>query len=276
MLLLLPIISLEAEYDIKLAELKKRHAEELEKQQGGDSEGQQGCDDSAKNLTTSSDTAGNEKNDVETEAEKALENDERQRRSKQEKARRKREKAREKERQREQQIAEENANAVSPRDTENEIILEKLRPLQLTIKEVPADGNCLYSAVGACCNDGVGYTEMRSLAADTLLEKEEQFAAFCEYSDDVPDFQGYCQNVRNSSDWGGHLELRALACALNRPVLVYSASTDKPLVIQPRDGENVDAESEMDDPATDPIRVSYHLHYYALGEHYNQVVSIED
>lgn len=26
------------------------------------------------------------------------------------------------------------------------------------------------------------------------------------------------------------------------------------------------------DDDDDPIRLSYHLHYYALGEHYNQVV----
>jgi len=66
--------------------------------------------------------------------------------------------------------------------------------------------------------------------------------------------------VRSSVEWGGHLELRVLALALGRPIVVYS--TEKPLTLEP--GE---------DDGTDPIRVSYHKHYYALGEHYNQVVA---
>jgi OTU domain-containing protein 6 len=85
---------------------------------------------------------------------------ERQRRI--EKARRKKEKAREKERERERQIADELANAgPSARDLENEIILNQLRPLNLRIREVPADGHCLYRAVAAHY-DGAGYGEMRT------------------------------------------------------------------------------------------------------------------
>lgn len=72
--------------------------------------------------------------------------------------------------------------------------------------------------------------------------------------------------VRNSSDWGGHLELRALSLALHKDIVVYSAQSKDPLIMTP-DGGNRDH-----DP--DPIRLSYHLHYYALGEHYNQVVKI--
>jgi OTU domain-containing protein 6 len=85
---------------------------------------------------------------------------ERQRRV--EKARKKKEKVREKERERERRIAEELANAgPSARDLENEIILNQLRPLNLRIREVPADGHCLYRAVAAHY-DGAGYGEMRT------------------------------------------------------------------------------------------------------------------
>ena len=51
--------------------------------------------------------------------------------------------------------------------------------------------------------------------------------------------------------------------ALSKQVHVYSAQSPTALVI----GEDVHDE--------DPIRLSYHLHYYALGEHYNQVVPKE-
>jgi len=103
-----------------------------------------------------------------------------------------------------------------------------------------------------------------NLCADTLLEKEDEFAPFCEYTDTIPDFATYVDRVRNSSDWGGHLELRVLSLALHKHILVYSVQSKEPLRIEPSD------HTAADDP--DPIRLSYHLHYYALGEHYNRVV----
>ena len=130
-------------------------------------------------------------------------------------------------------------------------------------------------------------TTKGGLCADTILENEEEFAPFCEFTEDVTSFEQYASRVRNSADWGGHLgkhilpkfqicspflkvtnalirpiELRALSRALKRPIHVYSVqSGGKPLEIHD------DSTSEKN-----PIRLSYHLHYYALGEHYNQVV----
>lgn len=92
-----------------------------------------------------------------------------------------------------------------------------------------------------------------------LVESETEFAPFCELTDDVPDFRTYVERVRSSAEWGGHLELRALALALKRQVVVYS-STQAPLIIE-----------EHGCDSANPIRLSYHLTYYALGEHYNQV-----
>jgi OTU domain-containing protein 6 len=95
-----------------------------------------------------------------------------------------------------------------------------------------------------------------------LKSNEEEFAPFCELSDEITEFDHYVDRVRSSSDWGGHLELRAIGMALNRPIEVYSVhSGSKPLIIH--ESENA------------PIRLSYHLHYYALGEHYNQVVTMK-
>jgi OTU domain-containing protein 6 len=104
------------------------------------------------------------------------------------------------------------------------------------------------------------------LCADTLVAHEDDFAPFCEYDDETDTFTSYVNAVRSSSQWGGHLELRALSLALNRPIYIYSADTvagKEPLVIDGRT-ETVNAD--------EPIRLSYHLHYYALGEHYNMVV----
>jgi len=178
------------------------------------------------------------------------------------KARKKRDRQKEKEAQIQKQIEEENANAgPGLRKIELEQMQVVLTPLNLKICEVEADGHCLYRAIGA--QSGKGFMAIRALCADTLLEHKDEFAPFCEYTDDIPSFDQYLEKVRGSAEWGGHLELRALGIALNRPIHVYSVQSGKePLAI------HEDAEDDKD-----PILLSYHLHYYVLGEHYNQVVA---
>jgi OTU domain-containing protein 6 len=80
--------------------------------------------------------------------------------SKLERARRKREKQRAKERESQQALENELSNAgPSPRDIENDVIMQQLRPLNLKIEDVQADGHCLYRAVAAQC--GKDYQAMR-------------------------------------------------------------------------------------------------------------------
>lgn len=102
------------------------------------------------------------------------------------------------------------------------------------------------------------------MCADALQASSDDFSPFCEYSESAPDFPAYVARVRSSADWGGHLELRALSRALERSVYIYkmaASGSSEPIVISDSNNDDVD-----------PIRVSYHQHYYALGEHYNQVV----
>lgn len=67
------------------------------------------------------------------------------------------------------------------------------------------------------------------------------------------------------------MELRALSMALRRPFHIYSiqSANGEPLVID----ASLEASGALS--AVEPIRLSYHLHSYALGEHYNLVVPIE-
>jgi len=201
-----------------------------------------------------------------------------------EKARKKREKARAEELERERRIKEETeAAGPSPRIVESETIARHLQPLQLAVREVEADGHCLYRAVAAQlasgrsnCDDDpaitMNYTVVRNLCADSLLQHRDAFSPFCEYTDQVPDFDCYVARVRNSADWGGHLELRAISMAAQRPIWVYRASSSQPLVVD--DTNHADSAPNNNSSGNEPIRLSYHLNYYALGEHYNQVVSI--
>lgn len=256
----------EAEFDAKLKELEAKHQQEIaELSLSGAAP--------APTLEESSETA---KPDVtntavvtteeESPPQKNPEEEERER--KQAKARRKRDKAKEKERELELQIERENAEAgPSMRQVEVEHIQGQLTPLGLKIAEIASDGNCLYRAVAASLDNNSSYQETRTLCADALLEKEDEFAPFCEYDDKSPDFAGYVERVRNSSDWGGHLELRALSVALQKHIIVYSLQSREPLHIRPEDSTTTED--------ANPVRLSYHLHYYALGEHYNQVVKAE-
>ena len=99
------------------------------------------------------------------------------------------------------------------------------------------------------------------VCASVLEENESDYAPFCEFSDEVSTFAQYVDRVRSSSDWGGHLELRALSVGLKRAIVVYSA-------VQPK--------LVLGDESDNPIILSFHLHYYSLGEHYNQVVPVAE
>lgn len=245
-------LSTEKEFDEKLQKLKDKHAGELT-----------AFDDDGGPAAPSSTTEA----EVEAEAapveETPIDPEEEARQRKLEKARRKREKQREKEMKREKEIEEENANAgPAPRDVENAQILDRLNPLNLDIKEVTADGHCLYRAVAA--HIGKDYSDVRSLCASSLQEHEADFSPFAEYNESAPDFPSYVEQVRSSAEWGGHLELRALSTALKKQVHVYSAQSPTALVIGEEQNEQ------------EPIQLSYHLHYYALGEHYNRVVKKDE
>jgi len=85
--------------------------------------------------------------------------------------------------------------------------------------------------------------------------------------EDIPDIktlENYCEDVCSTNKWGGQLEIMALCHALSAHIIVHSA--DQPDVSM---GEEYSA-------ANNTIHLSYHKHAYALGEHYNSVVSTSD
>ena len=197
----------------------------------------------------------------------------------------------------------EDAQNVGPtrREIELEQITQQLQPHQLRIQPVPADGNCLFRAIAAQCSISsttstttttTTYQDIRALCAQTMRDHESEFAPFCEYDnsnngnndhDDTTttattNYQEYIHAVQHSSHhWGGHLELRALSMALQRPIHVYSShtlTTNGPLIIDASTSSSSSAVGDTEDSSVEPIRLSYHLHYYALGEHYNQVVKV--
>ena len=62
-------------------------------------------------------------------------------------------------------------------------------------------------------------------------------------------------------DWGGQAEIMALTHVLKTPIRVHSAESP-PLLMGP----------DYESAGVEPLQVTYHKHFYALGEHYNATV----
>jgi len=148
--------------------------------------------------------------------------------------------------------------------------LSKCKP-PLRVLDVAADGNCLYRAIADQLRrvrpdlhewkrpSECAHEEIRALCAASLRSRSDDYSPFAELADGE-DFAGYCDRVEKSGDWGGELELKALADALKTVILVHRAEENAPLKL---------GEVKYGGAA---LQVSYHRHYYTLGEHYNSVV----
>ena len=102
-------------------------------------------------------------------------------------------------------------------------------------------------------------------------------------SSSIEFYKKYCDDIENTSAWGGQLELKALVQLLQRPITIYSATAPDVLM-----GEEYGDPSEslllslvflllniqtyIRNKDLPDIIIRYHKHYYALGEHYNSVV----
>uniref|UniRef100_A0AAV1UHA7 OTU domain-containing protein n=1 Tax=Peronospora matthiolae TaxID=2874970 RepID=A0AAV1UHA7_9STRA len=191
------------------------------------------------------------------------------------KAQRKREAKQQQEQERRERIEEENKNTVSERQVEADLILAQLARHGLKIKDIPSDGHCMYHAVAdqmkqknlASTEEIARFEYLRKLTSEYMLAHPDDFLPFMELEESVDDaFTTYCDRVVTTADWGGQLELRALACALRTPIEIFSAESD--VLVMGSEFGNEDQES------TPKLQLTYHLHYYALGKHFNSVTPI--
>eukprot|EP00521_Asterionellopsis_glacialis_P006822 CAMPEP_0195283528 /NCGR_PEP_ID=MMETSP0707-20130614/2050_1 /TAXON_ID=33640 /ORGANISM="Asterionellopsis glacialis, Strain CCMP134" /LENGTH=330 /DNA_ID=CAMNT_0040342711 /DNA_START=124 /DNA_END=1116 /DNA_ORIENTATION=+ len=279
----------ETEFDTKLQDLQSKHQQELQALQ---QEQQSPQKETPPPTTTTTNKKKNEKDNVTILPPKQDESpscgtlpevvvSEKER--KLEKARRKRQQKLRNQQLKEQQRQQERENdGPDLRDVEmTQIqIQNQLESQHLVIEDIPADGHCLYRSIAAQLynrdsnhppkDDAAAYRHIRELCAQGLLTHQEELEPFCELEPPLQTYQEYVENVKSSSDWGGHLELRALHLQLQVPMIVYRGMGLEPLVF----GTLPDDEDEDNDNDNTPkiIRLSYHKHYYALGEHYNQVI----
>lgn len=187
-------------------------------------------------------------------------------------AQRKREAKKRQEQERRERLEEANKSTISQRQIEADIISAQLSKYGLKIKDIPSDGHCMYHAVADQIKqknlpvaDGLaGFQFLRKLTSEYMLAHSDEFMPFMALDDSYASpedaFATYCDRLANTADWGGQLELRALACALRTPIEVFSAEGD----VLVMGGEFMDENAPK-------LQLTYHLHYYTLGEHFNSV-----
>ncbi|XP_072980188.1 OVARIAN TUMOR DOMAIN-containing deubiquitinating enzyme 6 [Typha angustifolia] len=139
-------------------------------------------------------------------------------------------------------------------DAERERIfeLEIRRVKGFEVKRMLEDGNCLFRAVAdQVYGDPEAYDLARQMCIDYMERERDHFSQFI-----TEGFTSYCKRKRRDKVYGNNVEIQAFAEMYNRPIHIYSYSTEPINIFQ----GNYDTD-------TPPIRLSYHH-----GNHYNSLV----
>lgn len=152
------------------------------------------------------------------------------------------------------------------RARENEYMRKAFEEHGLVEKDIDPDGHCLFSAIADQLGQSAvpltdradekepAYKTVRRAAADYMLLHPDDFAPFLD-----EDLTSYAAKMRDTAEWGGQLELMALArryCAEIR-------------VIQDERTERIGEEEGKVSGKT--LWLAYYRHGYGLGEHYNSL-----
>ncbi|CAG8130116.1 unnamed protein product [Penicillium olsonii] len=185
--------------------------------------------------------------------------------------------------------AEEAATQTNYRGNEQEVMDAVFKRLGLKEVEVTPDGHCLYSAVAKQLDESGlglrpdpsrivlqsstqsridtvaspqhdGYRAVRAVAADFITEHKEDFEAFMEEP-----LESYTRKIKLTAEWGGQLELQAIARAYGVEINVVQSDGRMEKI---ESGETFDEEEKRNRV----IWLAYYRHTYGLGEHYNALV----
>ena len=166
------------------------------------------------------------------------------------------------------------------REQERTRMREQMSKHGLQEKEIRADGHCLYAAIAdqmehagidlkpriqpTIIGNGEGpkvlpYKTVRHAAADFIEHNPDDFVGFMEEP-----MEAYLQKIRDTGEWGGHMELMALAktYGIKINVLHGDGQVDK---VESGEAEEAEVDEEME------IWLGYYKHSHGLGEHYNSL-----
>ena len=166
------------------------------------------------------------------------------------------------------------------RDREREAMQKAYHSRGLEEQIVRSDGHCLYAAVADQLEHShvgfkpkidinltyqeidsnhttTGYKVTRHVAAAYISQNQDDFLPFLDQP--LEEYVGY---VRDSGEWGGHLELLALAKAYGVNIHVLQG-----------DGSVTKVECGIEDESPS-LWLAYYRHSFGLGEHYNSLRKI--
>ncbi|KAI1123730.1 OTU domain-containing protein 6B [Nemania abortiva] len=141
--------------------------------------------------------------------------------------------------------------------------------------EIRPDGHCLFSAVAdqlaqrkipiSPIDKGIDidgkappYKAVRRVATDYMESHSDDFAPFLEEP-----LESYVPKIRDTAEWGGQLELLALASAYQIEIKVVQNGRTE--TIEPSGGVGAEGKENR------TIWLAYYRHGYGLGEHYNSL-----
>lgn len=187
------------------------------------------------------------------------------------KAQRRRDKKAKENREREERYAAalEEVDTSSPKAIEDRKLQTKLKERQLKLHYVSSNGDCLYNAVSHQMalnkNLNLNVSYLREITANYIECDKDNLLPYMtnpETGDLLTDveYQKYCDDIRNTSAWGGEIELKALSTMLKVPIEVLQADGTLSILGEEYEG--------------DPLIITYHRHLYSLGEHYNSTVPL--
>lgn len=161
------------------------------------------------------------------------------------------------------------ANQPNQKAVEREKLLKEFKANGRQEKLIRPDGHCLFSAVadqlaqagiplGGDAEDvkeDQRYKVVRKAAANYIEGHPDDFVAWL----DEP-LEGYVKKIRDTAEWGGHLELLALAKTYNVEICVL------------QDGGKQNIEPGVEgEGGPEKIWLAYYRHGFGLGEHYNSL-----
>ncbi|KAF3907240.1 hypothetical protein ABW20_dc0104111 [Dactylellina cionopaga] len=177
------------------------------------------------------------------------------------------------------QAEQEAASQPNLRAVEAERMTALFKENGLTEVQVAPDGHCLYSAFAmglesagiplasrGSVSEGEGskrqrnYTFTRAAAGDYISSHPDDFVPFLEEGEML---EGHVRKVKGTAEWGGQMELLALAKEYEVTVKIVQAQ-----------GVGVTAMNEDDGKKAD-VWLAYHRRGYGLGEHYNALKKTE-
>ena len=166
---------------------------------------------------------------------------------------------------------EEAANLPDEREVEMQSMRASYTAKGLVERPIRSDGHCLYAAVAdqltsAGLNlkpvihlqvdhvEKADYKFARYVAAAYIEQNAEDFAPFLEEP-----LATYVAKIRNTGEWGGHLEVLALSKAFGHDICILHG-----------DGQ-VDKIESGSTTSHQSLWLAYYRHSHGLGEHYNSL-----